>query len=71
MLQNVVEDILEDVNNILNSGEVPNLFELDEYEQVIIGCRSAAKQVDIAVRANMMPFTTSTLIVSGMFILIL
>ena len=44
----VVEEFLEDINNILNSGEVPNLFEPDEYEQLIIGCRPAAKELGIA-----------------------
>ena len=44
----MVEEFLEDINNILNSGEVPNLFEADEYEQIIIGCRPAAKDVGIA-----------------------
>uniref|UniRef100_A0A8D3AZ06 Dynein, axonemal, heavy chain 6 n=1 Tax=Scophthalmus maximus TaxID=52904 RepID=A0A8D3AZ06_SCOMX len=33
--QIVVEEFLEDVNNLLNSGEVPNLFEKDEMEQVL------------------------------------
>lgn len=44
----VVEEFLEDINNILNSGEVPNLFEPDEYEKLIIGCRPAAKEAGIA-----------------------
>ena len=39
---------MEDINNILNSGEVPNLFEADEYERVIIGCRPGAKEAGIA-----------------------
>jgi dynein heavy chain len=46
--QIVVEEFLEDINNILNSGEVPNLFEPDEYEKVVIGCRPAAKEAGIA-----------------------
>ncbi|PVD36438.1 hypothetical protein C0Q70_03422 [Pomacea canaliculata] len=46
--QIVVEEFLEDINNILNSGEVPNLFEPDEYEKLIIGCRPAAKEAGIA-----------------------
>ncbi len=46
--QIVVEEFLEDINNILNSGEVPNLFEPDEYEHLIIGCRPGAKEAGIA-----------------------
>lgn len=43
----MVEEFLEDINNILNSGEVPNLFEADEYERIIIGCRPAARDAGI------------------------
>ena len=43
-----MEEFLEDINNILNSGEVPNLFDAEELERVIIGCRPAAKEVGIA-----------------------
>ncbi|XP_032594376.1 dynein axonemal heavy chain 6 [Drosophila grimshawi] len=39
--QIVEEEFLEDINNILNSGEVPNLFEGDDYEKVILDCRDA------------------------------
>lgn len=46
--QIVVEEFLEDINNILNSGEVPNLFEPEEFEKNIIGCRPAAKEAGIA-----------------------
>ncbi|CAH1788942.1 unnamed protein product [Owenia fusiformis] len=45
--QIVVEEFLEDINNILNSGEVPNLFEPDEYERLIIACRPGAKEAGI------------------------
>ncbi|XP_006900461.1 PREDICTED: dynein heavy chain 6, axonemal [Elephantulus edwardii] len=46
--QIVVEEFLEDINNILNSGEVPNLFEKDELEQVLAATRPKAKEVGIA-----------------------
>ncbi|XP_054978204.1 dynein axonemal heavy chain 6 [Sorex araneus] len=46
--QIVVEEFLEDINNILNSGEVPNLFEKDELEQVLAGTRPKAKEVGIS-----------------------
>jgi dynein heavy chain len=46
--QIVVEEFLEDINNILNSGEVPNLFDKqDEYEKMIIGCRVSRTKLDI------------------------
>ncbi|XP_052869496.1 dynein axonemal heavy chain 6 [Anopheles cruzii] len=37
--QIVHESFMEDINNILNSGEVPNLFEGDEYEKIILNAR--------------------------------
>ena len=58
-LQIVVEEFLEDINNILNSGEVPNLFASDEYERVIIGCRPAAKEAGIDM--NIFSFNSSRL----------
>lgn len=48
LLQIVVEEFLEDVNNILNSGEVPNLFEKDELEQVLAATRPKAKEAGIS-----------------------
>ncbi|XP_065911794.1 dynein axonemal heavy chain 6-like [Dysidea avara] len=41
--QIIVEEFLEDINNMLNSGEVPNLFEADEYEKIIAATRPLAK----------------------------
>ncbi|CAK0841283.1 unnamed protein product [Prorocentrum cordatum] len=41
--QIVKESFLEDINNILNTGEVPNLFAPDEAEQVISLMRPVAK----------------------------
>ncbi|KAG8512932.1 Dynein heavy chain 6, axonemal [Galemys pyrenaicus] len=46
--QIVVEEFLEDINNILNSGEVPNLFEKDELEQVLAATRPRAKEAGIS-----------------------
>ncbi|CAK9798189.1 Dynein axonemal heavy chain 6 [Anthophora quadrimaculata] len=45
--QIVLEEFLEDINNTLNTGEVPNLYEADELEKVIIATRPAAKQIGI------------------------
>lgn len=38
---------MEDINNMLNSGEVPNLFEKDELEQVLAATRPKAKEAGI------------------------
>ena len=38
--QIVIEAFVEDINNILNSGEVPNLFANDEWEKIIGACRT-------------------------------
>lgn len=37
--QIVEEEFMEDIQNILNSGEVPNLFLGDDYERVILGVK--------------------------------
>jgi dynein heavy chain len=41
--QIVTETFLEDINNVLNSGEVPNLFEVDELEKIVAAVRPLAK----------------------------
>ncbi|KAK2585046.1 hypothetical protein KPH14_008566 [Odynerus spinipes] len=46
--QIVLEEFLEDINNTLNTGEVPNLYEADELEKVIIATRPAAKERNIS-----------------------
>uniref|UniRef100_UPI00398F6457 dynein axonemal heavy chain 6 isoform X2 n=1 Tax=Pristiophorus japonicus TaxID=55135 RepID=UPI00398F6457 len=45
--QIIAEEFLEDINNILNSGDVPNLFEKDELEQVLAATRPKAKDAGI------------------------
>ena len=39
-----MESFLEDINNILNSGEVPNLIEKDDKDNIINGLRPEAKK---------------------------
>lgn len=38
------ESFVEDINNLLNSGEVPNMFPYDERASVLEACRSLAKK---------------------------
>ena len=42
-----MEEFLEDINNILNSGEVPNLWKADEFEKLIVDTRPAAAQAGV------------------------
>ena len=37
------ESFLEDVNGLLNAGEVSSLFAADEAERIVSGCRARAK----------------------------
>ena len=46
--QIVVESFVEDINNILNSGEVPNIFANDEWEKILRDVRPHCKAAGIA-----------------------
>ena len=46
--QIVVEAFIEDMNNILNSGEVPNLFASDEWEKIISQCAVSPPCIQIS-----------------------
>jgi len=45
--QIIDESFLEDINNILNSGEVPNLFPQDEMDRIIADMSPALKEAGI------------------------
>lgn len=45
--QIVEESFLEDINNVLNSDEVPNLFPQDEMDRIIADMRPVLKSLDI------------------------
>lgn len=40
--------MLEDVNNILNSGDVPNLYGPEEMDRIMTACRPLCAQKRIA-----------------------
>ncbi|KAG3118423.1 Dynein heavy chain 6, axonemal [Phytophthora idaei] len=46
--QIVEESFLEDINNVLNSGEVPNLFPQDEMDRIIADMRPIVKAMEIS-----------------------
>ena len=48
--QIVDESFLEDVNNILNTGEVPNLFLPEEYNKICEDIRPAVKHLGLETR---------------------
>jgi dynein heavy chain len=59
-MQIVKESFLEDINNILNTGEVPNLFAQDEAEQIVSACRPAAKAAGKETRDGIWQFFVQT-----------
>ena len=55
--QIVLESFLEDINNLLNSGEIPNLFGPDEKVQIIEELTDKAKQAGVPnTRENIYAF---------------
>ena len=43
---------MEDINNILNSGEIPNLFNRDDIETITDTIRPAAQNLGISLTKN-------------------
>lgn len=46
------ESFLEDINNLLNSGEVPNLFSIDEKSEIIEKMRQIDRQRDKSIQTD-------------------
>jgi dynein heavy chain len=47
--QIINEQMLEDINNILNSGDVPNLYLPEDYEVISMTCRIECQKRKIAM----------------------
>ena len=45
------ESFVEDINNLLNAGEIPNLFPYDERAAVLEQCRILAKKEGLALES--------------------
>ncbi|QQP52952.1 Uncharacterized protein FKW44_005260, partial [Caligus rogercresseyi] len=50
--QIVMDEYLEDINNILLSGEVPNIFSLDEKLEIVENMKTLEKQMDKSCHTN-------------------
>lgn len=47
------ESFLEDINNILNSGDVPNIYALDELDKIYAGMKGVVQDAGLApTKAN-------------------
>jgi dynein heavy chain len=51
---------LEDINNLLNSGEIPNIFSADEKEDICENMRELDKQRDKSVQVRLLLNFTCT-----------
>ena len=54
--QIIMESFLEDINNILNTGEVPNLFENDETENILSDLRPKLKELKIETKDQILQY---------------
>jgi len=45
--QIIREAMLEDVNNVLNSGDVPNLYRLEDMDAIMTACRGMCQQLGL------------------------
>jgi len=52
--QIISDSMLEDINNVLNTGDVPNLYKKDDEEQIFTAARADCVKKNIApTRINM------------------
>lgn len=58
MYQIKEESFVEDINNLLNSGEVPNIFALDERVELCEKMRAIDRQRDKSQQVTALIFNT-------------
>lgn len=58
------ETMIEDINNLLNSGEVPNLFQTDERVEIIEKMRQVDRQKDKSLQTDGSPLALFNLFVT-------
>ena len=56
------EAFMEDINNMLSSGEVPNLFKPDEFEEIFNSIIDQAKKEGVDESSQVSP---ASLLISG------
>ena len=54
-----MEAFLEDINNLLNAGEVPNIFPVDEKQEICEKMRQIDRQVTHPIHSYVMPSSNS------------
>lgn len=48
------ESFLEDINNILNSGDVPNIYQIDELDKIYQGMKGLVQELGLtATKSNL------------------
>jgi dynein heavy chain, axonemal len=50
--QIVDEQFVETINSVLNSGDVPNLYNTEDLDAIAIACRPACQQLGLAPTKN-------------------
>lgn len=43
-----MESFLEDLNNILSSGDVPNIYEAEDFDKIYMSVRHAVMEMNLA-----------------------
>lgn len=47
-----MESFLEDLNNILSSGDVPNIYELEDFDKIYQAVRHAVMEMNLPATKN-------------------